>query len=121
MRGFYLVSASRLMGGLSVKRDNSPFVLDYSKRERQMIMAGFIIDPENDVYTKKRYGAIINNVDEEIKSLDDLINYRDPIFKTNPYLELLEDAKKTRNEISIRTWNAIQGWRKSYMPWFILF
>lgn len=82
-----------------MKRDTSPFVLDYSKTERQMIEAVFVIDRENDVYTRKRYGAIMFNVDEDIKSLDDLINYRHPVLKTNIYLETLEDAKKETKNI----------------------
>lgn len=65
------------------------------KKERNMYkLHGFIAYPEYEVYVKAGYGAFITNIESEINTIDDLLNYYDPILKSNPYEDYRELIEK---------------------------
>ena len=62
---------------------------ELEKEHIRMMQAGFIIDNENNVYVKRKYGAWKSNI-QNVESIKDLIDYKDEILDTNPYSEIVD-------------------------------
>ena len=67
---------------------------DLMKERNMYKLHGFIAYPEYEVYVKASYGAFISNINCEIKTIEDLLNYYDPLLKANPYENYRELIEK---------------------------
>ena len=73
-------------GQLELRSDCSHFVSS---------LLQFKVDVEHDVYTLTGYGAFLDNIDQKIKTIDDLKQFTDQKTKKNPYqwvFDLQEDG-----------------------------
>ena len=58
--------------------------------KQAMKTAKFKVDEAHNVYVKKKFGALVRNLDGRIQTVEDILTFRDEILGINPYEDIAD-------------------------------